>query len=300
VVAGLVFGQPPALTLAWRERKLVLMKQRPGAATAEALQRAMAALQGRRADEAERIAAGVLAREPRNPRALHVRGLALLSQGRPREAAAFFEQAAALVVDAAVETYWGIALRLSGQAERSLEVLRRAVTREPVFPLAFHELGVVLFQMRRLDEAQATLERGLKHAPAMPELSVMLGGICLERADWASAKLTFARVLANAPGQPAALFGLGTALMEEGEFASAAERFQHALARDPGYNQARMRLAGCLFELDRRDEAIACLRAAVKAEPQRYGDAVRTLVSTARGRFWLKPSAAAAMLKPSE
>jgi tetratricopeptide (TPR) repeat protein len=196
----------------------------------------MAALQGRRADEAERIAAGVLAREPRNPGALHVRGLALLSQGRPPEAAASLERAAGLVVDAAIETYWGIALRLSGRADRALEVLQRAITREPAFPLAFHELGVVLFQLRRLDEAQAVLERGLKHAPAMAELSVMLGGIFLDRADWASAKLTFARVLANAPGQPAALFGLGTALMEEREFAPAAERFRQALVRDPGYN----------------------------------------------------------------
>jgi tetratricopeptide (TPR) repeat protein len=257
----------------------------------------MAALQGRRAGEAERIAAGVLAREPRHPGALHVLGLARLAQGRPREAAESLEQAAGLVVDAAVETYWGIALRQSGQSGRALEVLQRATAREPAFPLAFHELGVLLFQLRRLDEAQAVLELGLKHAPAMAPLSVVLGGIFLDRVDWANAKLAFARALTNAPGQPGALFGLGAALMGEGEFASAAERFRQALARDPGYTQARMRLAACLFELDRQDEAIACLRTAVQAVPQRYAEALRTLVSAGRGRFWLKPSAAAAMLK---
>ena len=274
------------------------MKPRLGTAkTAEALQQAMAALQGRRADEAQRIAAGVLAREPRHPRALHMLGLALLSLGRPREAVPPLEQAAGLVADPVIETHCGIALRQSGQSARALELLQRAAARQPPFALAFHELGVLLFSLRRLDEAQAVLERGLAHAPAMAELSVLLGGIFLDRLDWSNAKLAFARALANSPGQPAALFGLGAALMGEGEFAPAAERFRHALARDPSYTRARLQLATCLFELDRRDEAVTCLRTAVQAVPQCYGEAVRTLVSAGRGRFPLKPSAAAAMLR---
>jgi tetratricopeptide (TPR) repeat protein len=275
------------------------MRQPAGSARiADALQRAMAALQGRRADEAERIAEGVLARDVRHPGALHMLGLALLAQGRPHEAATPLERAAAIAADPMIETHWGVALRQSGQSTRALEVLQRATAREPPFPLAFHELGVLLFSQRRLDEAQAVLERGLKLAPAMAELSVMLGGIFLDHADWANARLIFARALANAPGQPGALFGLGAALMGEGEFAPAAERFRQALARDPGYTQARLRLAACLLELDRRDEALTCLRAAVQTAPQCYAEALRTLVSAGRGAFCLKPSAAAAMLKP--
>jgi len=273
---------------------------KPRAATAkttDALQQAMAALQGRRADEAQRIAEGVIAREPRHPGALHVLGLALLAQGRPREAAAPLEQAAGLVTDPLIETHYAIALRQSGHSARALALLERTAAREPPLPLAVHELGVLLFQLRRLDEAQAVLERGLRHAPAVAELSVVLGGIFLDRLDWGNARLAFARALANAPGHPASLFGLGAALMGENEFASAAERFRQALARDPGYTRARLQLATCLFELDCRAEAVACLRAAVQAAPQCYAEAVRTLVSSGRGRFPLKPSAAAAMLK---
>ena len=84
--------------------------------------------------------------------------------------------------------------------------------------------------------------------------------------------------------------------MADGEFTAAAERFRQALARDPGYAQARLSLGGCLLELGRWDEALACLRALVNSAPQMYAQALRTLVSTGRGRFWLKPSEAAAML----
>ncbi len=142
---------------------------------------------------------------------------------------------------------------------------------------------MLLFSLRRLDEAEAVLRRGLEVAPAMPELSLILGGIFLDRADRANAKIAFARVLAGAPGHPGALYGLGSALLGEGEFAAAAERFRQALARDPGYAQARLSLATCLLELGQWDEAVACLRAAVKAAPQFYAEALRTLVIAGRG-----------------
>ena len=117
----------------------------------DALQRAMAAIQNRRPDEAERIAGDLLAREFQHPGALHVLGLSLLAQGRPREALAPLEQAARLRADPVIETHLAIALRQTGQSARALDALERATTRQPPFPLAFHELGVLLFSLRRLD-----------------------------------------------------------------------------------------------------------------------------------------------------
>jgi tetratricopeptide (TPR) repeat protein len=262
------------------------------------LQRALGALQQRRPAEAERLAGEVLARQPAHVGALHLVGLARLAQGRAQEALAPLRSAAAAGADAAIETHLAIALRQTGSAAEAVTLLERAVARQPPFLPAFHELGVLLFAQRRLDEAEAVLKRGLALAPAMAELAVVLGGIHLDRADRAKAKLVFARALANAPGHPGALFGLGNALMDEREFAPAAERFRQALACDPGYVQARLALATCLLELDRWDEAIESFRAAVKTAPHFYARALRALVTAGRGRFWLRPSVAAAMLKP--
>ncbi len=68
--------------------------------------------------------------------------------------------------------------------------------------------------------------------------------------------------------------------------------------RDPGYYQAQLSLGSCLLELGRWDEAVACLRAVVKASPPLYAQALQTLVTAGRSRFWLKPSAVAELLNP--
>ena len=263
----------------------------------------MAAIQSRQPDVAERIARDVLARDGRHPGALHMVGLALLAQGRAREAVAPLEQAAVHAPMPSSRRIWRSRCGSSGRRQQALPVLERATTRQPAFPLAFHELGVLLFSLRRLAEAQAVLERGLEIAPAMPELSVVLGGVFLDRLDRPNAKLAFARALACAPGHAGALYGLGTVLMDDGDFAAAADRFRQALARDPGYAQARLNLGTCLLELGRWDEAIECLRAVVKAAPMLYTKALQTLVTAGRGRFWLKPKRrrrdAAAEIGPS-
>jgi tetratricopeptide (TPR) repeat protein len=273
-------------------------KSIPPSASDEAVRRAMAAIQSGRPDQAEGVARALLTGHSRHPAALHVLGLALLAQRRPREAIAPLEEAARDRTDPAIETHLAIALRQVGRSADAESWLERATSRRPAFGPAFRELGLLLYSLRRLAEAESVLRRGQEIAPALPEWSVVLGGIFLERGDRAQAKVAFAQALANAPGHPSALFGLGSALMDEGEFAPAAERFRQALARDPSYTQARLNLGLCLLELARWDEAVACLRAAVKAAPSCYGKALRTLVTSGHSRFWLRPSAAARFLRP--
>jgi len=59
---------------------------RAAAASDEAVKRAMAAIQSRRPDEAERIVGEVLAQNSRHLGALHLLGVALMAQGRAGEA----------------------------------------------------------------------------------------------------------------------------------------------------------------------------------------------------------------------
>jgi tetratricopeptide (TPR) repeat protein len=270
------------------------------AARDESVRRAVAVMQNGRPDEAERMLRDLLSAGPRFPAALHALGLALLQQRRPREAIAPLEEAAGQCADPVIETNLAVALDQSGQTVEAEAWLQRAVARQPPFGPAFRELGALLLSLRRPDEAEAVLKRGLEVAPSLPELSVILGGVLLERGDWDGAKLAFARVLANVPGHPGALYGIGTALMQEGDFARAAERFRQALARDPTDFQVRLGLGACLLELRQWDEGLASLRAAVEMVPLAYAMALKILVTSARGRFWLKPSAAVGLLRPAK
>jgi len=278
-------------------RQAVKSKAGPRAVAVEdALRQGFAAIEQRRPNEAERIAREILVRNAQHPGACYVLGLALLSQQRPGEAIAPFEQAARARPDPAVETHLAMALRNDGKPAAAVPWFERAISRQPAFAPAFKEFAILLRSMRRYVEAERVLNRGLEVAPTMPELAMLLGGVALDRADPASAKVAFARALANAPGHPDALLGFGIALLYEGEFTRALERFRQIVARDPNHVRGRLNMAYCLIELGQWDEGVACLRATVKIDPKSAGNVVRMLIASGRGRFWLKRSAVAEFL----
>jgi tetratricopeptide (TPR) repeat protein len=266
------------------------------AMAAEAMAQALAA--GDRGDlsEAERIARDILAKNPQHLEALQLLGALLMGQKRPREAVAPLEEAARRSPNPELETHLAIALREIGRTDEAMAWFYRAVERRPAYARAFQELGNLLRATRRYAEAETVLKRGVEAAPTVAELSLALGGAYLDRADSPAAKVAFARALSIVPGNEDALVGFGIALQYEGDFARAAERFRRVLARDPGHHRAQMNLGYCLIELGQLDEGIAFLRAAVKAAPHNYGNALRMLIGAGRGRFWLKRSAAAACL----
>lgn len=268
-----------------------------GATEIEAeLQWARAAIDRGRPDDAERLARGVLARVPQHPAALHLLGCALLLQGHPRQAVAPLERAVRANQDPTIETQLAIALRQSGRTDDALARLRRATKRRPAYPAAFHELGFLLFSLNQIDEAIAVIGQGLELAPRMPELFVLLGGIHHARRDRSNAKAAYGQALAVAPEHAGAHYGMGVVLFDDGEFLLAAEHLERSLAGNPGDAQACLKLAACLLELKRSDEALGRLRTVTRSEPHLYGVALKVISSSSRGRFWLRPSSAAKCL----
>lgn len=254
-----------------------------------------AALRSGRVSEAQGIARTLLAKHPRHPDALELLGMTLLAQDKPLEAIDPLRDAAQLRPGAVVETYLGKALRKSGRITDALAVLRQASERRPAVSETFFELGTLLYEQRHVAEAEAVLNRGMAIAPGW-ELSLILGTIFLDRLDLDNASSAFARVLAAAPGQPNALHGLGRLRMERGEFERALDKFREAAALYPSDARAQFMSASCLFELGRPGEAMESLRALLASTPQLFGGALKTCVEAGKGRFWLKPSAAAESL----
>jgi tetratricopeptide (TPR) repeat protein len=268
------------------------------AATAdEAFRLGMAAFDQRRHADAERIARDVLTGQPQHGGALYLLGLALLRQNRPRDALLPLEQAARLSSDPVVETDYALALRDVGRTTEAIDWLDRATARQPPFANAFHELGMLLCSMHRYVEAETVLKRGVETAPDVPDLWTDLGGVYIGRADPANAKLAFSRALVCQPNEVRAQHGFGTALLFEGEFERAAERFRRALAHNPAHARSHLDLAHCMLELGRHQEALEQLRVLITMSPQFHGKALKILVSSGRGRFWLRPSEAMAMLE---
>src|SRR5262245_517410 len=256
-----------------------------------------AAIDARRPAEAEPIARRVLSRKPQHAGALHLLGLALLIQKRPREAVLPLADAARDTTDPLLETHYALALRDVGRRDEAIAWLERAISRQPVFAPAFHELGLIFCGLRRYDEAEAVLKQGIELAPAVAELSVELGGVYICKADPTNAKFAFARALVLVPNHARALHGFGTALVIEGEFELAVDQFREVLGLRDDHLRARLDLAHCLLELGRFDAGVAELRWIVRAAPQYYGEVLKMLASSRRGRLWLRPSAAARFLQ---
>lgn len=271
--------------------------RQPPNAIEQTLQRAAFALQNRRPQEAEWIAAEALKSNPSEPRLLQMAGYALLIQGKPKDAIAPLEQAARRAHDPAVETQLAIALKQAGRAEEALERLRRAIKRRPPFPPAFFELGQQLSALERYDEAIEVLKGGLALMPQVAELSAQLGYILMNRNDRAGARATFTRAIELAPRHVDALYGLARAMQRDGDYAPAAETYRRLLAIKPDEAAARIGLGACLLELGQQDAAMDSLRQASHIAPQMFGQTLTALSASARGRFWLRVSDAEKAVK---
>jgi tetratricopeptide (TPR) repeat protein len=263
----------------------------------ETLRRAASALNAGRPREAERIAGEVLKSNPRHTGALHVIGYAFLMQGRFDDAIATLEPLARSKHDAEFDTQLAIALRGAGRDDDALTRLNRAVKHKPPYAAAFVELGDLLTTMKRYDEAVDTLSRGLDIAPILPDLSIQLGYVLLERRSFAEAKSAFARALAIAPDRYNALLGMAKAHQQVGECPAAADLFRRCLTMRPGDAELWLGLGQCLLEVGQRDAGYECFRTAARGDAKRRRHALSSLVRSGRGRFWLKPSAAARYLR---
>lgn len=262
----------------------------------QAIAQAKVAIERGHIEDAERLAREVLARKPNHRGASHALGVVLLAQNRPGDALALLERAARDGRDPVIETHLGMALRQAGRTGEARACLERAITRDPPFAPAFHELGTLLDSLNRFAEAEDILRRGLKISAGNPDTWCALGSVLLMHGDRDGAQRAFARALVERPGHPGAVFGQACVWRDNAEFARAADGFQQVLREMPGWAEAGLQLGYCLLELDRWDNAIAALRDAIARDPKLYDKARQILVRSSRGRFWLRPSALADVL----
>jgi tetratricopeptide (TPR) repeat protein len=261
------------------------------------LAQAMSALDDERPEDAERMAAELLKADPHHAGALYVLGCALTLQRRAGEAIAPLEAASGDHDNPECDTVLAIALCRVGRHEDAVGRLKLTIKRYPAYAVAFNELGYLLVLMGRYDEAADILTQGLQIAPTMPQLSIQLGYAELSRRNCANAKIAFGRALDISPHSHDALFGMAKAHQELGENEAAADYFRRYLTDRPNDSGAWLNLGHCLLELGQLEPGYECFRMAARGDAERYGTALTSLAAAARGRFWLRPSAAVRFLR---
>ncbi|HTU24522.1 MAG TPA: tetratricopeptide repeat-containing glycosyltransferase family protein, partial [Pirellulales bacterium] len=151
-------------------------------------------------------------------------------------------------------------------------------------------LGVVLRQQGRPDEAASHFERALTLRPDLVQVHKHLGNALSSQGKFAEAAARFRQAIAMQPGYATAHNNLGDVLRKLGETEEAIACFERALTLEPNFAEAHNNLGGMLDHLGRLEEALASYARALALRPN-YPEVLQNL-ATARLKQGLLESAA--------
>jgi tetratricopeptide (TPR) repeat protein len=150
------------------------------------------------------------------------------------------------------------------------------LARNPGAGIAHNNLGTLLLQKGRVDDAIAHFQKALAIQPHAADVHSNLGGALLGqgRVDEAIAHLRTA--LNIQPDSAQAHHNLGNALLQQGRVDEAIAHFQQVVDSQPSVASAYANLAGALLQAGRLDEAVAHSSRALELQPD-LADAQMTL-----------------------
>jgi len=150
----------------------------------------------------------------------------------------------------------------------ALDLIGRAIEINPSQPQFHGNLGLVLVDMGKLDEAIAAFTRSLMLRPKSAKTHNDVGNALVAKGMTEQAAESFRQALAITPDFPEALFNLGNTLRKQGQVDEAMTYYRKALAARPGWAEAHNNLGNSLSRLGRMDEAIAAYRTALAQMPE--------------------------------
>ena len=154
-----------------------------------------------------------------------------------------------------------------GHAEEAEATLRRALETDPNCLDAMTDLGRLLAEQERFDEAE-TLFRLAVEADSRDVRSRTLLAWTLQTVDkQADARSVLDAGLALWPDEPSFHVGIGNLFLEAGDIAQALAEFDTALANGPATDEALVGRALALARQGRHCDAVSALDEALRVNP---------------------------------
>lgn len=144
------------------------------------------------------------------------------------------------------------------------QLLKRVIEKEPKHQTVRRDLGFVLVQQRKFDEAIAVLREQTKINPFEDYAYTMLGRVYWYQQDYANAEESFRKQLEVTPLDPTAHSQLGQMLVESRKYKEAVPALERALSLAPEQEILHVSIGRAYLALGEAPKAIAAFEAALK------------------------------------
>jgi Flp pilus assembly protein TadD len=161
----------------------------------------------------------------------------------------------------------GVVLLQKGKVDEAITEFQNALQIKPFVAEAHYTLAIALLQKGRVDEAIVHFQTALQIKPGFAEAHYNLGNVLMQKGQMDEAVFHLQKALQINPDNAEAHVNLGNVLMQKGRGDEAISHFQKALQISPDYAQAQNNLGNALMEKGQVDEAIAHFRKALQINP---------------------------------
>lgn len=153
------------------------------------------------------------------------------------------------------------------EPEELLASLQKALEARPDLWHAWSAVILQLTDMQRLDEALALAQKAVERFPALPSLCMDLAHVRQARLEPEAASLALKRALELNPDYSPAARRLAELLADRGATEEARAAYEAACRRDPLDAANHGGLARQLWQLDKKEDAVAAVRRALVQDP---------------------------------
>jgi arylsulfatase A-like enzyme/cytochrome c-type biogenesis protein CcmH/NrfG len=259
---GEVGARAPEFTTSRRDPK-------DGVGEHEQLLRAAHAFQAHEFDVATRILGEVLKKNPQQPLALDYLGTIQLLRRDLTQARATYTRllrAAPYYATACIELAHAEALLGNGAEAKRL--YRRAVDMDPSNPRPLRELGILLLDESKVEQAEQLLQQALRLDPTDTFALSALGEAAARQERYQDAAATLERALAAAPHAVPVRLNLGFVYLQLRRFSDVERLMTDTIQLDPRQAQAYALLGAARLESGNSTGAREAFRRALALDPR--------------------------------
>jgi tetratricopeptide (TPR) repeat protein len=199
--------------------------------------------------------------------------------GNGKDGVAELKRAIKLAPEAAsIHANLGEVLRQNGKLDEAAKSLEKAVAIEPSNAQALNNLGIIQYERGKFDEAVSFYRRAIENRPDMAEALNNLGNALRMTGDADGAMNAYQDALIHREIYPEAYNNPGTLLQQDNRLEEAEHALRKAIAQSPHYVEAHNNLATLYAAQKKEVEALRILGDALKFAPRNS----QTLLITAR------------------